>query len=180
MTVQNVLLDWSVPVAEIPETGKRVSRSATPQERRAVAEALDILDVTALECDVRLRPLRQGRYQMTGVVKAAIEQACVVSLEPVAGAIEETVDLEFWPPDQIPGAVSTPQDEWLDPDAPDGAEPIENGKIALGRLVYEIVATGQDPYPRKAGAQLAYKEKPEASAKVHPFAALAKLKQQKP
>ena len=174
--MSNVLSDWSIAIAEIAESGKRVSRATTDAERRALAEALEILDCTALACDVRVVPLRGGRFHLAGEISADVVQACVVSLEPVAARIEEKVDVEFWPAAEIPGPVSTAQDEWFDPGAPDGAEPIENGRIGLGRIVYECVSAGLDPYPRKPGAKLAWQERPEDKASVHPFAALAKLK----
>lgn len=174
-----VLTDWTIPVTAVPEGGMRFTRTGTENERRALADALEILEVTALTCDLRIRPLRQGRYQMAGTVKADVVQACVVSLEPVKGSVEETIDLEFWPEGQIPGPPSTAQDEWFDPQAPDGAEPIEHGRIAAGRLVFETLSAALDPYPRKPGATLSYQEEPDMKAQVHPFAALAKLKQPK-
>ncbi len=172
----SVLTDWTIPVTEILEGGKRFDRTATEAERRAVAKELDILDVAKLHCDVRARPLRKGHYQVTGRIKADVVQACVVSLEPIEGKVDEAIDLEFWPEGEVPKPASTPHDEWFDPQAPDGAEPIENGRINIGRLVFETLSAGLDPYPRKPGATLAYKEKPELTAEVHPFAALAKLK----
>jgi uncharacterized metal-binding protein YceD (DUF177 family) len=170
------LTDWTIPVTEILESGKRFERSATEAELKAVAKELDILDVNKLQCDVRARPLRKGHYQVTGRIKADVAQACVVSLEPVEGKVDEAIDLEFWPEGEVPMPSSTAQDEWVDPQAPDGAEPIENGRIDIGRLVFETLSAGLDPYPRKPGATLAYQEKPEVTAAIHPFAALAKLK----
>lgn len=175
----SVLSNWSIPPAEIPEAGKSFSRSATLEERQAVAAALNILDVTSLTCDLRVRPLRQGRYGMSGRIAAALAQACVVTLEPVTEVIDEPVDLEFWPADQIPGMASTAADEWVDPEAPDLPEPIEQGRIAIGRVVYEILATAIDPYPRKPGAALELRHDDEDKAAASPFAALAKLKQTK-
>lgn len=174
-----VLTDWTIAVSEIPAAGKRFARTATDADRRALAETLEIPEVTALACDLRVRALRQGRYRLTGTVTAQVVQSCVVWLEPVAGEVHEALDLEFWPADQIPQPSSTAQDEFFDPEAPDGAEPIEHGRIELGRLVYEVVSAGLDPYPRKAGAKLDVQEAPEIAAEVHPFAALAKLKQPK-
>lgn len=171
-----LLPDWTIAVAEVLEAGKRFARVATEAERKAVAAELDILDVIELACDVRVRHLRKGHYQATGKITACVVQACVVSLEPVEAKIEEMIDLEFWPEGEVPKPASTAQDEWFDPAAPDGAEPIENGRIDIGRLVYETLSAGLDPYPRKPGATLAFKEKPEVTAEVHPFAALAKLK----
>lgn len=170
------LSDWAVPVVTVPAAGKHVERSATEAEREAIARALSILACKSLACDVRIRALRDGRYRVAGQITADVVQACVVSLEPVDGRIEEALDVEFWPPDQIPALRSTEQDEWFDPEAADGAEPLENASIGLGRLVFETLSAALDPYPRKPGATLEWQESAETKASVHPFAALAKLK----
>lgn len=167
---------WSIGVSEIPAAGKRIEYTATEAERIAAARAWDILACTALACEIRVKPLRDGRYRVAGTIRASIVQACVVTLEPVDGTIEEAFDVEFWPADQIPSLQSTAQDEWFDPQAADGAEPIENGRIGLGRLVFECVSAALDPYPRKPGATLDWQEPETSKAAVHPFAALAKLK----
>ena len=174
------LSNWTIAVAEIPSAGKSIERSADDAQRAALAKDLDILGVSALSCRLRIRPLRQGRYQVDGKIDATVEQACVVSLEPVTGKIETPVDVEFWPEAQISPPASTPEEEYLDPEAKDEAEPIVRGAIDYGRLVFELLATSLDPFPRNAGAELAYQPEPEDKATVHPFAVLAKLKQQKP
>ena len=60
-------------------------------------------------------------------------------------------------------------------------EPILEGKMDIGSVIYETFATALDPYPKRQGASLQWqesdaqsddKEKPEG-----PFAALAQLKQ---
>jgi uncharacterized metal-binding protein YceD (DUF177 family) len=173
MTIET---DWMIAIRDVPHNGLHVVRSATDEECSALAKALGILECTALDCDIRIRALRQGRYQVAGRITAQVIQACVVSLEPVASRVEESLDVEFWPRDQITPPVSTAGEEWFDPQSPDGAEAIEDGQIALGRLIYECIAAGLDPYPRKPGATLAWTEKPELAAEIHPFAALAKLK----
>lgn len=129
---------WTIAANEVPDAGKRFARTANEAERQALACELGIIAVTAFDCDVRVKPLRSGRFHVKGTLKAAVEQACVVSLEPVAGTVEEAIDVEFWPQDQIAAPKSTAEDEWLDPQAPDEAEPIENGRIEVGRLAFEI------------------------------------------
>ncbi len=37
-------------------------------------------------------------------------------------------------------------------------EPIEHGRIDVGRIVYETLSAAIDPYPRKAGAEFAADE----------------------
>ena len=60
-------------------------------------------------------------------------------------------------------------------DEPD-VEPIVNGVVDLGRIVYEELASRLDPYPRLEGVSL---DRTDAGAPVaadHPFARLAGLK----
>lgn len=168
--------DWTIAVTEVPQNGVSFTRTATASERAAVAKALDLLDCTALGCKLRIKPLRQGRYQVKGQLTATVVQACVVSLEPVENQLAQAIDVEFWPKEET-GAPSAKDDNaWLDPAAPDSAEAIEQGHIGIGRLVYECLASGLDPYPRKVGATLGWTEPEAARAAVHPFAPLAKLK----
>ncbi len=168
---------WTVAVTDVPDGGLRIARSATEAERTELAAAFDILACASLDCDLRIRAVRQGRYRVTGTIKAAVTQACVVSLEPIETEVAEAIDVEFWPADQITAPEKTDDEgEFFDPNAQDAAEPIENGKIAYGRLVYECVSAGLPAYPRKADAELVWRAAPD-SADVHPFAALAKLKQ---
>ncbi len=168
---------WTVAVTDVPDGGLRVTRSATEAELSELVAAFNILACSSLECDLRVRAVRQGRYRVTGTINAAVTQACVVSLEPITADVSEVIDVEFWPADQIAAPAKTDDEgEFFDPDAQDAAEPIEHGKIAYGRLVYECVSAGLPAYPRKADAALDWRAAPD-SADVHPFAALAKLKQ---
>ena len=110
---------WTVAVGDVPDGGKRFTRTASDAERQALARDLDILAITKLDCEVRVKPIRGGRYHVIGTVRAEVEQACVVSLEPVAGIVSEAIDVEFWPREQIAKPTSTAEDEWLDPQADD-------------------------------------------------------------
>jgi hypothetical protein len=61
----------------------------------------------------------------------------------------------------------------------DWPEPIEDGTIELGKVLYETLATSLDPYPKKAGASFEWSEGPGGKAEAHgsgPFAALERLK----
>ena len=169
--------DWTVALNDIPGNGLAYNREATPQECAELAAAIEILGCDSLACRLRLKPLRQGRYQVAGRITAKVIQACVVSLEPVHADLDETIDCEFWPAAQIgEKVVPIEGEEVFDPDAPDVAEAIQDNSIRVGQLIYETIAASLDPYPRLPGAKLDWKEKPEATAEVHPFAALAKLR----
>jgi hypothetical protein len=170
-------LDWSHAVADIPRDGLRVSRTVTPEESVLLAAALEVLACERLEVGYDIEPLPQGRYLARGQLTAVLEQSCVLTLAPVRAAIEERFDIEFWPADQLTRSTASASDHSAL--ATDDPEPIENHSLAIGRVIYELVAAAVDPYPRAAGAEFDWAEKkPETggSEHSHPFAALAKWK----
>lgn len=169
-------LPWEHAVKDIPETGLKRRRAAEPEELAAIARALDLSSCNGLEGEYTVMPTGEGRHQVYGTLRAEVVQACVVTLEPVAGTIEERFEVSFWPAEEIPKPASGVVDpgEELDP------EPIVGGQIAVGRIVYECLATAIDPFPRAPGAALdrtstapdgGGSAKPES-----PFAVLAKIR----
>lgn len=167
-------LAWSHRVSEIPEPSLREARTASPDERLAIANSLDIVACDALECVYTIRSLGQGRYRMRGTVKARVTQRCVVTLEPLSQEIAEHFDVEFWPPGTLPDVGDAEVEVLSVPEI----EPIPHGMIEAGRVIGEIVAAALDPYPRKADASLEWQEDDGAAAPEEsgPFAALKKLK----
>jgi hypothetical protein len=170
-------LDWWHATADIPQHGLRVERSASTEECAELAAALGILACERLEVGYEIEPLPQGRYLARGQLTAVLEQSCVVTLEAVPTRVEESFDVPFWPPEQL--AASSPGAPEHDVLVPDDPEPIENHRLAIGRVMFELVAAGLDPYPRASGAELDWTESradaggPEEDG---PFAGLAKWK----
>ena len=84
--------------------------------------------------------------------------------------------MTFWPEEDMPaprgGEVDL--DEELDP------EPIVAGQIDVGRVVFECLAAGIDPFPRKPDAALDWRSSAPAdggaSKPESPFAVLANIK----
>ena len=61
----------------------------------------------------------------------------------------------------------------------DWPEPISDGRIDLGPILYETLATSLDPYPKKDGVSFEWSqgaEEPRSEAGTSPFAALGALK----
>jgi uncharacterized metal-binding protein YceD (DUF177 family) len=164
--------DWSHSVLDVANGGLGRDQSATPDEVAAFATALGMLRLSAVKASYRIDRLAGGAYRLKGRVVAGGEQACVVSLEPVAAHLDEAFDVEFWPdlPDADGGedkAVLNERD----------VERLDNGVIPVGRIVFETLSAGLDPYPRKQGAEFSWIDKPATEPeKTSPFAALAKLK----
>ncbi len=175
-----------VAVASLPARVTTIRVTADEQQRRDMAEMLDILAVDDLSAEVTLEP-RGARVIAGGVVKAKVRQSCVVTLEPVEETVEEPVDIVFAPEAEAAeaearvdaaaekaeraGDLDALADLFAAANLPD---PIVNGEIDIGQIVTETLALGLNPYPRKEGAVF---EQPEGSGgDVSPFAALGKLK----
>jgi hypothetical protein len=169
---------WRVPivVAQIPDTGLHRDVEADAAARKAMAEVAGLREVFSVRASFDVTPKRDGRFQVTGHVRARIGQTCVVTLDPIESDIDEPIDLMFAPPEQIP-ALADLVDEDVESEAeiPDPPEPIVGGVIDLGRLATDALFLGVDPYPRKPGAVF----EPQITAadpEDHPFAALKALK----
>jgi uncharacterized metal-binding protein YceD (DUF177 family) len=167
-------LDWTHGTADIPAAGLKLTRIATGPEREATAKALGLLDCPALTVTYAIRPLRGGRYALDGSIAGDAVQACVVTVEPVASRIELNFDVTFAPEGAAVDAKPADETE-LDVLALPEVEPIAGGQLEVGRVVYETLAAGLDPYPRAAGAKFEW-EDPRGDVEVNPFAVLAKLK----
>ncbi len=164
-------LPWSHAVTDIPAGGLNGQRTASAGERDAVAAALELPACHSIAAKYRITPLGGGRYRLAGQVAAEVAQACIVTLEPVEARLSEAFDVEFWPE----GAGEPQQEGEVEALSAAEVEPIADGRIDAGRIVFETIAAGLDPFPRKEGATLDRNEAGGAGA-PGPFAALEKLR----
>jgi uncharacterized metal-binding protein YceD (DUF177 family) len=150
---------------------------ATATETAAIVGLLDLVRLEGLNFHYRFDLGAAGRVRLTGRLKADLTQTCVVSLEPVDTQIDVPVEIEFWPE----RLLATPEagEEPASVTALDWPEPIVGGRIDLGVVVYETLATALDPYPKREGVSFDWSQgepKEAQEAKSGPFAALAALK----
>ena len=169
---------WSltVLVAQIPEAGLHQDITANAEQRAAIAALGGLRAVASATASFDLVPVMNGRVKVTGRVRATVGQTCVVTLDPVDNEIDETIDLVFAPPSQIPEMADLVVDD-LPPgvEPPDPPEPIERGMIDLGRVATDALYLALDPYPRKPDAVFDLPVEPD-DPDEHPFAALKALK----
>lgn len=174
-------LDWRIALSDVPPRGLESSRTATAGERAALAAALDALDVAALTVGFRIEVAARRRASagqgalahLTGTIEAEVVQACVATLEPVTSRIAEPIRVEL----RLAADIDPLAD--IDPDEDWDLEPLDPPDIVpLGRIVYEIVASSLDPFPRAPGAAVDWVDPAEAggAARSSPFAGLARLK----
>lgn len=165
-------------VDEIKDDEER-SFEATPAERDAIAGLLDLVALDRLSFSGAFDRRGQGRFLLRGVLKATLTQTCVVSLVPVASLIDTPVEVEFWPAEAVQHLMRQAGEapghgllEW--------PEPIIDGKIDVGPVIYETLSTSLDPYPRAEGADFQWGDEGSAPSAddepKSPFAALASLK----
>jgi len=172
-STKSAAVPWRVPVVveDVPETGQRFSLVADAEVRAAIGRMAGLRDLPRLQADFEVVRRGSGGLSVTGHVSATVGQNCVVTLEPLANAVEEDIDLLFMPraAEQESGegetASAQADSKWDDP------EPLIGGVVDLGALAIEFLILGVDPYPRKPGA--VFEPPPERKPDTGPFAALA-------
>ena len=152
--------------------GDRLDLVADAAERAAICERLGLHSLDRLDAHAVLR--RDGdAVSATGRLRAALEQRCVGTGEPIAVHVDEAFDLRFIPEPKVAGGdveIELAEDE-LDTLFHDGQ------MIDLGTAIADSLALGLDPYPRSPGAADALREAGVLSEEeAGPFAALAALK----
>lgn len=143
-------------------------------ERAAIATALGLLDLPSVRLTGELRPAGRADFALSARLEAEIVQACIVTLEPVAGRLSEPVERRYLADWHEPDAEETevPDD--------DSAEPLGE-VIDLGAVLTEALALALPLYPRAPGADFAGQiaaapgADPLTDEKLRPFAGLSEL-----
>ncbi len=152
--------------------GQRLDLVADEAERQAVAERLRLASLQRLEAHAVLE--RDGtRVRACGRVRAALEQSCIGTGEPVAEHVDEPFEINF-----LPAPVEGVPDAEIELGPEDCDVVFYDGQaIDLGEAIADTLALAMQPYPRSPDAEDALKEAGVLSEEqAGPFAALAKLK----
>lgn len=146
---------------------------ANAAERDALARRFGLLALDELRAELELTRNLAGRVRLAGTLFARVVQACVITLEPVAAAIQEEFTEYFadLPPDSV-----IPADLPLDDE--DAPEALIEGHLDLGETVAQHLVLALEPYPRVPGAGIderyAGTDEPSSAGAGSPFAALAR------
>ena len=178
--MMKMLAGWNEKATNIADETLSRARQADRTERDAIAEALGIPACNIFAAQYKITARDRGRYHVAGQIAAELVQTCVVLLEDFNQTIEIPFEVEFWPAKQLPTASDDEVSATVDVDALEGEdpEPIHDGRLEIGPLLYEFLATGLDPFPRHSDAELEHTEAaaPDAPTANNPFAALQHLK----
>jgi len=147
---------------------------ANADERARLAERFGLIALPGFAADVELRRLAGGRVRLEATLRAEVVQPCVVTLEPVPGAVEAAFTLVYAPeaPEAIEDVLVSGDEEVV--------EPLVGESIDIGEAAAQELSLALDPFPRAAGAALP-EAGPDAAAaaadiRESPFAALARLR----
>jgi hypothetical protein len=159
-------VSYRVNVAHLPRLGLPVWLDADEAQRAALAAAHGLQSVESFRLDLTLAPWKSHGVRVTGTVKAAITQSCIITLDPVPAAIDEPVETVL-----VPEGSKLAAPRWaehnaemiLDAEGPDAPETFTGDAIDVGALAEEFFALAIDPYPRKEGASIEAVRNPAAS-----------------
>lgn len=168
------LFDAIIRIDRLPAGGRDLKVSLDEPTRAALAEALGLSAVESFEASLVIVPLRGG-IRAQGRLVARIVQPSVVTFEPVAQDIDETIDRVFLP--EPAAHKPTPGSEvFVDIDDEDFPDHIDGPEVDLSALLTETLALAIDPYPRQPGESLESLGLDTGAEETGPFATLAKLK----
>lgn len=169
------------PVLSVAELAKRGGRAVDlvpdADGLRAIAAALDLIDLRKLRLTGRIAPDGERDWRLDARLGATVVQACVVTLQPVVTRIEEDVTRRWvagWTPPEG-DEVELPEDVDIDP---------LGSEIDLGAAMVEALALALPAFPRAEGADLGaalFTEpggRPMTDDDAKPFAGLAALRDQ--
>lgn len=154
----------------------RFTFSPDGDQLQQIATRLGVLSVRKLALTGQIQAQDKGRWSMETQLGATVDQACVVTLEPVRTRVE-CEGQRFFAPDQ---AVDTAASEVEM--ASDDTDPLPD-QIDLLDIATEILSLEMPDFPRSDAAeasQWTYAEQgvtPMSDQDAKPFAALAGLKQ---
>ena len=114
---------------------------ATPEQRTALGERLDVIEIRSLAADVRVVRAGPRRLSVDVNYRASVVQCCVVTLEPVPATIEESFTQEFL---RVAGGNAE-----VRVGSGEEAEPVEGDHLDVGEWLTQSLSLA----PRSVSAQ---------------------------
>lgn len=165
-----------IRLADLP-TRRRAAFTLEPDApaRAAIAASLGVLGLPKLRFSGALLPMGKRDWRLEAAMGATVQQACVVTLEPVSSRIDEQVARSYVAEIEVPDAdeIEMPEDDTTDP-LPE--------TLDLYEVLSEALALALPPYPRKEDAQTGTAvftepgKAPMRDEDARPFAGLAGLR----
>jgi uncharacterized metal-binding protein YceD (DUF177 family) len=160
--------EFSRPIllARIGAEPLRREIAASAAEREALARRFDLLGLDRLTATVELIRRNGDMILLRAAFEAAFVQECVVTLDPIEGALSAGFELLYGPPEVEEAAVGLVGDAVA-------FEPLQGDTIDVGEAVAQEFSLALPPFPRSPDADAAAAEQPTEAG--GPLAALAHL-----
>ena len=157
-----------IDIRNIPDTGKVFDLKATPEQLKAIANRLKLVDLKSLTAHVEVKG--QTRIKVRGTFEARVTYQCVVTLEPFEESIINSFNTVF--------EKSSRQETELDLDMEaEDIEPLESDYLDIGEYIIQQLSLSLDLFPKKnKGLVFSYEEGKEEDDAYHPFDKLKILK----
>jgi hypothetical protein len=166
-------------LGRLGNAGDAVRIVADADQRVGIAKWSGVLSVEKLEAAVELKKLSPTRFGLSFHLVAEVNQACVVTLEPVAGRLDHRFERELHFIGQVRHKADSPGEKpvelVLDADPEEAPEEIQSLHYDLAAPVLEEYALSLEPYPRRPGVAFNPEAEPVDPA-GSPFAVLKTLK----
>jgi uncharacterized metal-binding protein YceD (DUF177 family) len=155
-----------VPLARVGVEPYRQTIAATEAERAALARRFDLVTLDRLDAVVELVRRGDEMILLRADFEAAFEQSCIVTLDPIGGAVGERFELLYGPVAAEEAAAALVGDEVA-------FEPVDGDVIDIGEAVAQEFSLALPAFPRSPDAIVEPAAEPLEEA--HPFAALSRL-----
>ncbi len=134
-----------VPLARIGAEPFRVQVEATAEERQRLACRFGLLSLDRLSAMVTLARKAGGLIRLDAEFEAEFCQTCVVSLDPVAGALCQDFALIYGPSEEAAPDIVVAVDE-------PAFEPLSDDAIDVGEAVAQELSLALPDFPRSPDA----------------------------
>ncbi|MDJ0612179.1 MAG: DUF177 domain-containing protein [Rhizobiaceae bacterium] len=179
----NSLPDLSVPVSKLPNSGRHIIFDADAADLQEISSEIGVEKVSEFAAKLLARPWNKGGMALKGELVVNLEQACVVTSEPVPATLNVNIDRKYLPVGKTIRREKTNEDGELviDPDASDLPDEFSGDTINLWEAILEEIVLELDPFPRTPNAEISVEYLPEddansAAEQTHsPFAELNAL-----
>lgn len=170
--LEAAIIDCRVLADRIRPEGQEITIVPQADVLARLAARLDLPAIHSLKARYRLS--RRGRrIRAEGTFEARVVRTCVVTLEDFETDVTDTIEAVFEEAPDLRRHTAGRIEVEVALEAEDPPEPIEDGRIDLGRLTEEFLTLALDPHPRKPGAAFAEVEPAPEQDKPSPFAGLA-------
>lgn len=154
-----------VPLARLGAKPYRQQITASDAERAALARRFDLVALDRLCATVELARQGDEHFVLHATFEAEFVQSCVVTLDPVGGAVAARFTLLYGPPEAEAAADGAADDEIA-------FEPLTGAAIDVGEAVAQEFSLRLPAFPRRPDAAV---EVAPAAPEESAFAALSRL-----